>query len=613
MATTAEIEGYIRDAAKARGIDPDVAVRVAKSEGLGSGSWQSRVVKNGRRETSYGPFQLKVDGGLGDKFKSKYKKSPTDESTVFDQVDFALDHAAKHGWGSWYGAAKVGVGKWTGLKNAKAATTQPASLLAGLVDAGAKKADPFASLLDTKPGGLGLSLPDTAPTPSSAPRGLGVSVAANDADVQRLEREMGMYQPGGLGVSVATNDADVQRLEREMGMYQPSPAQRGMGDLPVSVEMGGIPSSNPERAQRSWERMAPTTPDMMRQAGLLSNPNFNPVDVATDEASTQALERANGMFQPGGLASSMPSPERFGRVQTETLPSGGTLAYRPDIGPSQAEIADIAKAYASEPHSVARSKAMFDAMRAQQPGITTAKVDRLPAAPTVAPPQQQDLGGIGKALASVQGAVADQPPGTGSIIDAYDNIGPAMASIPAPDTYPDAPPQPTEDKHPIRDAMKRAAMGGLVGGLPGALMGLASGMFGEGGIGSGMFDGPGPIDKFSVGSGLKAMERAMSGARGATARASNGTEYTSLGPGMGGFRTSGKYGWTERVGPDGSTRAGGNARGLFGGLADAFGAGGGLMGDRPGGLGGFFGGLFGGEGRSSKKDRDKYSGGKGLY
>ena len=307
-------------------------------------------------------------------------------------------------------------------------------------------------------------------------------------------------------------------------------------------------------------------------------------------------------------------------------PSGGTLAYRPDIGPSQAEISDIASAYAASNPSVERSKAMFDAVR---PGVQNAVpgqfdamlagMDKLgpqtASKPTIA--TQQDLGGIGRALASVQNASSFAPPATGNIIDAYDNIGPAMASatIAPPDTYPAAPPQP-EDKHPIRDAMKRAAIGGMLAGLPGAALGLASGMFGEGGIGSGMFDGPGPIDKFSVGSGLKAMERAMNGARGATARASNGTEYTSLGPGMGGIRTSGKYGWSEMVGPDGSTRAGGSARGLMGGLRDAFNAGGGLMGDRPGGLGGFFGGLFGGEGRSrrsSQKDRDKYSGGKGLY
>lgn len=114
------VEAYIREAATQRGVDPEVAVKVARSEGLAPGVWQSNFVKDGRRETSYGPFQLLEGGGLGDKFKKLYGASPSDPSTVKQQIDFALDEAATSGWGAWYGAAKVGVGKWTGLENAKA-------------------------------------------------------------------------------------------------------------------------------------------------------------------------------------------------------------------------------------------------------------------------------------------------------------------------------------------------------------------------------------------------------------------------------------------------------------------------------------------------------------
>ena len=60
------IEAYIRQAAIARGIDPDIAVRVARSEGgLSDPVRQSDVVKGGVREQSYGPFQLYMAGGLG--------------------------------------------------------------------------------------------------------------------------------------------------------------------------------------------------------------------------------------------------------------------------------------------------------------------------------------------------------------------------------------------------------------------------------------------------------------------------------------------------------------------------------------------------------------------
>jgi hypothetical protein len=118
-------EAYIREAAAKRGIDPEIAVKVARSEGLGPGIWQSNYVKDGKRETSYGPFQLLVGGGLGDQFQKEYGKSPADPSTVNQQVDFALDQAAKGGWSPWYGAAKVGVGARTGLDNAKALGYNP--------------------------------------------------------------------------------------------------------------------------------------------------------------------------------------------------------------------------------------------------------------------------------------------------------------------------------------------------------------------------------------------------------------------------------------------------------------------------------------------------------
>ena len=120
-ADVAALESYIRDAAAKRGIDPDIAVRVARSEGLAKGVWQSNVInKAGKRETSYGPFQLLVGGGLGDKFQRMYGKSPADPSTVYNQIDFALDEAASGGWSPWYGAAKVGVGSRTGLDKASA-------------------------------------------------------------------------------------------------------------------------------------------------------------------------------------------------------------------------------------------------------------------------------------------------------------------------------------------------------------------------------------------------------------------------------------------------------------------------------------------------------------
>lgn len=106
--SAAEMEAYIRKAAASRGIDPDVAVRVAKSEGLYN--------YTGDLGSSFGPFQLHYGGiapggmagkGLGDEFTKQTGLDARNSSTWKAQVDFSLDRARKSGWGPWHG--------WTGL------------------------------------------------------------------------------------------------------------------------------------------------------------------------------------------------------------------------------------------------------------------------------------------------------------------------------------------------------------------------------------------------------------------------------------------------------------------------------------------------------------------
>ncbi|MDP9630092.1 UNVERIFIED_ORG: hypothetical protein J2W85_002153 [Ensifer adhaerens] len=111
-----EISSYIANAARQRGIDPDIALRVAKSEG-GLDSWnlQSNYVKNGVREPSFGPFQLYKGGGLGNTFMAKTGLDPADASAGPAGIDFALDEAKKSGWGAWYGAKKAGIGNFEGI------------------------------------------------------------------------------------------------------------------------------------------------------------------------------------------------------------------------------------------------------------------------------------------------------------------------------------------------------------------------------------------------------------------------------------------------------------------------------------------------------------------
>jgi peptidoglycan/xylan/chitin deacetylase (PgdA/CDA1 family) len=111
-----DLVNYIRDSAIRHGVDPDVAVRVAQSEGLSS--------YVGDHGTSFGPFQLHYggsgiagmnSGGLGDVFTRRTGKDARDRSTVKQQIDFALGYAKTHGWRDWHGAARVGIGSHQGL------------------------------------------------------------------------------------------------------------------------------------------------------------------------------------------------------------------------------------------------------------------------------------------------------------------------------------------------------------------------------------------------------------------------------------------------------------------------------------------------------------------
>lgn len=119
----ASLEQYIRAAAMQRGIDPDIAVRVAKSEGgLLDPVRQSDVRKNGAREPSYGPFQLLVGGGstgfpagLGNDFMRDTGLDPRNPEHAYRGIDYALDTAARDGWGRWYGAKAIGLDDRAGI------------------------------------------------------------------------------------------------------------------------------------------------------------------------------------------------------------------------------------------------------------------------------------------------------------------------------------------------------------------------------------------------------------------------------------------------------------------------------------------------------------------
>lgn len=117
-----EYETFIRDAAQKRGIDPDIAVRVANSEGS--------VTEPARRGTfdtgsSWWAFQLHYGGagyeflgnvaGMGNGFTELTGWQPGDPAAWKDATRYALNRAKLNGWGAWYGAAHVGIGQWDGI------------------------------------------------------------------------------------------------------------------------------------------------------------------------------------------------------------------------------------------------------------------------------------------------------------------------------------------------------------------------------------------------------------------------------------------------------------------------------------------------------------------
>lgn len=108
-----EVHAYIVNKSKELGIEPRVALEVWAREG--KAGWQSNFVKNGKRERSYGPFQLYTDGGLGNKFQRQTGLDPADPANWKAGVDFALEEAKTGGWGPWYGAKAAGITGFEGI------------------------------------------------------------------------------------------------------------------------------------------------------------------------------------------------------------------------------------------------------------------------------------------------------------------------------------------------------------------------------------------------------------------------------------------------------------------------------------------------------------------
>ena len=121
----AEKETFIRSEAVKRGIDPNVAMATARSEGF-----SSFLGDNG---TSGSAFQLHVTPGgrgnaVGDQFKKATGLNPLDPANERAAIRFALDDARAHGWGAYHGAANTGIGAWAGIDRGGGGSTSTTSV-----------------------------------------------------------------------------------------------------------------------------------------------------------------------------------------------------------------------------------------------------------------------------------------------------------------------------------------------------------------------------------------------------------------------------------------------------------------------------------------------------
>ncbi|TIP70585.1 MAG: hypothetical protein E5X53_26340 [Mesorhizobium sp.] len=265
--------GYIQQAAIARGIDPEIALRVARSEGLAPGVWQSNAMKNGIREPSYGPFQLLKGGagtgypaGLGNDFMSQTGLDPANPANAHAGVDFALDNAAKSGWGAWYGAKAAGVGNWQGLSGAN-----PIGVGADKAAAALDKMSTNAIAATENLGGLGSSV-------SSAVEALGGAGGGGLASILEGLKPANFQANTSLSAILGYGGAAAQ-----------APAAGGGGGI-MSMLLGFLPklfgfAEGTENAPEGWAWVGERGPELRKlRGGDVIRNNGRSMQMATENA-----------------------------------------------------------------------------------------------------------------------------------------------------------------------------------------------------------------------------------------------------------------------------------------------------------------------------------------
>ncbi|MEF3133013.1 hypothetical protein OS035_16255 [Rhizobium sp. 268] len=378
-----EVSDYIRQAATARGIDPNIALRVAGHEGMNVFD-PSKPDNGGDEGSSFGPFQLHYAGmsksmpnsGLGNEFTNATGLHARDPSTWKQQVDFALDWARKHGWGPWMGAkaegitGMMGIGAMPPQQEAQAAAVNPGTPPTGPIQPPPVNPAPAAAQPQTTPGEvasldptIGIPMPGAAGQMRvSDPAQVMQPQAGPQAALPPLPATNVGPTPNVAGVS-SVLDPQLARALRNgdrsgVGIGGDVP---GPGYFPPAPTDGGQPAS-PQQIAQAQSVGNPSGPARLVQALDSANPPQaqNPMANPRAQALVKAMTDPNASPQIKAMAAQqlqiLTKPPEYG---FETLPDGTVLRSDPRTG-------TLTPVYRSEMSQADRAKLDFDREKFRQ-------------------------------------------------------------------------------------------------------------------------------------------------------------------------------------------------------------------------------------------------------
>ena len=216
------LEPYIRETAKKYGVDPDIAMRVARSEGL-----SNPIGDQGR---SHGAFQLYTGGGEGNNFQKQTGLDPSNPANEQATIDYALKTAAQKGWGPWNGAKAQGI---TGMMGINQPGNPQMAAQASANTTGDAPAPPRPAAPTPNAGVLNTLSANSPLAGSSAPNATGASpLHSNEAVNTALSNAFRPIIPDQINSLLGPAIGAIQGHTNPIAFYQPRQA------APVPITRG---------------------------------------------------------------------------------------------------------------------------------------------------------------------------------------------------------------------------------------------------------------------------------------------------------------------------------------------------------------------------------------